>query len=617
MSIKLKLTILFIAIVFIPLFFISSLVFVNYRSSLEHESLSSLESIATLKEHGIASFFRTLKTNITIAQGYWNIKKNMPTIMKYIDQQTNPDYRAAKQALDNQLVIAQKEWKLFDIMLVSPEGLVVYCSNPRHEEEELGKKPLEFSSKELGEAKKEIRFSEITRNPFEGNKFGMAVATPVYDFENNFIGEVVFSVDMEPLYTLTQDVTGLGETGETLLAKKIGDELIFLNPLRHDPQAALRRKVVLGDKVAYPIQQAVLGKNGTGITLDYRGKEVIASWHYLSSVGWGMVTKIDAQEAFGPVVDLGNITTIAIIVVTIIVVILSLAIAKSIADPIHALHEGALTIGQGNLDYRVGTQEKDEIGELSRSFDQMAANLKNYQAKLVQSEKFAFLGKLAGFVSHELKNPLGVMKNVVYYFNMLGLGKDNVEVKENLDILSSEIEKSDQIITDLLGFSRTGNPNLHPENINIIVDEILNRLHINPHIEVVKQLQDDLPHIEVDALHIHQIFYNIARNALEAMEENGGALKIATARVGDFIEATFSDTGSGIPKENLDKLFEPLFSTKAKGTGFGLAICSALVSGHNGTIEVRSEVGKGTTFIVKLPIRGVYDGQRDKAFDRR
>lgn len=151
-------------------------------------------------------------------------------------------------------------------------------------------------------------------------------------------------------------------------------------------------------------------------------------------------------------------------------------------------------------------------------------------------------------------------------------------------------------------FARIKEPTLRPENINIIIKEVLNRLEKSPNIEVLTELGDTLPDMEVDALQIQQVFYNIAKNAIETIDK-GGALKIKTNLKGDFIETSFVDTGSGISKENLVKIFNPLFSTKVKGTGLGLSVCQSLVEGHDGKIEVKSEVGKGTTFTVKLPVK--------------
>lgn len=248
--------------------------------------------------------------------------------------------------------------------------------------------------------------------------------------------------------------------------------------------------------------------------------------------------------------------------------------------------------------------EKAQTAMLSmvEDLNRQADELKNAQDALVRSERLAAIGQLASSVAHELRNPLGVMKNVLYYFNMLELGKDNREVKENLDTLAKEIDISDKIIGDLLEFSRVKKPTLLTENINAIVKEALNRLKAAPDIKVITELDNDLPSIEVDALQIQQVFYNIALNALQAMDKTG-TLTVKTYSKGNFIEASFTDTGYGIPKENMDKIFNPLFSTKAKGTGLGLSVCASLVEGHDGKIEVGSEIGKGSTFTVQLPVK--------------
>ena len=248
------------------------------------------------------------------------------------------------------------------------------------------------------------------------------------------------------------------------------------------------------------------------------------------------------------------------------------------------------------------TESQTAMLYMIEDLNRQTKEIKDAQDRIVRSEKLAAIGQLASSVAHELRNPLGVMKNAIYYFNMLGLGKDNAEVKENLDILSKEIENSDKIISDLLEFARIKKPTLRPEKINLIVKETLDRLRIGPDIKVATELKDPLPDIEVDALQIQQVFYNMTSNAIQAMDK-GGRLKIKTGLKGDFLETSFSDTGSGISKEKLAKIFDPLFSTKAKGTGLGLSVCASIVEGHQGKIEVESEVGKGTTFTVRLPIK--------------
>ncbi len=251
--------------------------------------------------------------------------------------------------------------------------------------------------------------------------------------------------------------------------------------------------------------------------------------------------------------------------------------------------------------YRDLSKSQTAMLYMVEDLNRQSKELKEAQEKLIRVERLSALGQLASSVAHELRNPLGVMKNVVYYFNMLELGRDNLEIRENLDILSQEIVNSDKIITDLLEFARVKAPNLRMEDINLIVKETLSRIKVPSNVEMITELDGALPQIMVDALQLQQVIYNMAMNAIQSMND-GGKLKITSAARDGFIELSFNDTGCGIKSEDLTKIFDPLFSTKIKGTGLGLSVCLSLVEGHSGMIAVESEYGRGTTFTVKLPI---------------
>ena len=161
-------------------------------------------------------------------------------------------------------------------------------------------------NKAFENGKKDVYFSDIFKNKVMDNNLSMLVTAPI-NYNGKFIGVVAFEIDMRPIYNLIQSTLGLGETGETLIGKfELPHEgfdkkhVMFLNSLRHDPDAALKRRVVLGSNYAVPIQEAALGKRGSGYSVDYRGKEIIANWRYISERDWGIVAKIDAKEAFGP-----------------------------------------------------------------------------------------------------------------------------------------------------------------------------------------------------------------------------------------------------------------------------------------------------------------------------
>jgi len=253
---------------------------------------------------------------------------------------------------------------------------------------------------------------------------------------------------------------------------------------------------------------------------------------------------------------------------------------------------------------------EEELRTSNEELEAANEELRETQEQLVRSEKLAAIGQLAGGVGHELRNPLGAIKNAVYYIRgkvaKSELAQKEPRVMEFLGIMDDEINASNKIINDLLGFSRVGKPSISPTRIERVVEDALPYTPVPENIKLVKKLDADLPEVEVDPDQIRQVLVNILINAVQAMPE-GGELTIAAGRRDDFLEVKVIDTGYGIPEEAMDKIFDPLFTTKAKGIGLGLAVCKAIIDRHEGHIEVESEVGKGTTLTVKLPLKANKD----------
>jgi PAS domain S-box-containing protein len=380
MSIRLKLVIIFLVIALIPAFFVSVITFTNYRHSLEHFRLMQLQDIVSYKADKIETYFSTLKANVEISQHFYNIKTNLPVLNRLAHNTSDPEFLKAKSMLDDQLQEIQTVLGLMDIMLISPKGEVVYSSNPVHYSRDFLGSVTGLVQKAFHGDKNKVYFSEIYINKNDSSRFEMLVMAPVTDLNGSFTGIIAFEVDMSDLYKLVQEATGLGQTGETLIGKKIGNEVVYLTSLRHDPQAALTKKITLGSDVGLPIQEAAQGMTGAASSVDYRGREVIAAWRYIPLLDWGVVGKIDTQEAFAEVRNLQKLVWLILCIVFVLAVIVSFAFARSISEPIKKLTDGAEIIGRGNLDHKVGTDFQDEIGQLSRSFDKMTHDLKNITA---------------------------------------------------------------------------------------------------------------------------------------------------------------------------------------------------------------------------------------------
>ncbi len=246
---------------------------------------------------------------------------------------------------------------------------------------------------------------------------------------------------------------------------------------------------------------------------------------------------------------------------------------------------------------------KEHSDRLEDMVEDRTRELREAQEQLVRQEKLAILGQLAGGMGHELRNPLGAIKNAVYFLNMV-LQDPDVETQEMLEILDKEVDAAEKIISGLLDFARTKPPTRRKVDLNRIVREALARIPPPdaPDVEFVYQLDADPPVVLADPDQLCQVLDNVIRNGIQAMR-SGGILTVRTAvESPEWVTVSVTDTGVGIPEENLGKIFEPLFTTKAKGIGLGLAVVKMLVEGHGGTIGVASEVGEGSTFTVRLPL---------------
>lgn len=226
---------------------------------------------------------------------------------------------------------------------------------------------------------------------------------------------------------------------------------------------------------------------------------------------------------------------------------------------------------------------------------------KRMQQQLLEVERLATIGRLATMIAHDLRNPLTSIRNASYFLKMK-LVKHSIdgEMQEMLDIINKEVEFASNTINSLLDFASTNKPDLKKVDVNQILKEVLSSIELGENVELVKKLAP-LPKIEADPYRLRRVFRNIITNAIQAMP-NGGKLTIETKKVKNFVEISIKDTGVGIPNNNLEKIFKPFFTTKAKGIGMGLAACKKLIEEHNGKIEVKSREGSGTVFTIKLPL---------------
>jgi two-component system nitrogen regulation sensor histidine kinase NtrY len=283
--------------------------------------------------------------------------------------------------------------------------------------------------------------------------------------------------------------------------------------------------------------------------------------------------------------------------------------ASRVTRPVEQLAEAAREVAAGNWSTRVSVTSADELGALAESFNRMTGELLEQRQRLVQAERVAAWRELARRLAHELKNPLFPLQLTVE--NLVRARQQSPEqfdevFRESSSTLLAEITNLKTIISRFSEFSRMPQPQFQRLQLNEIAQNVARLLQAQLRsqerapIECRLELAEGLETIAADPELLHRAFSNLALNAMDAMPQ-GGTLTLSTHQNGDRVVVEISDTGTGLTAEECECLFTPYYTSKAHGTGLGLAIVQSVISDHGGRIRVRSEPGRGTTFMIELP----------------
>ncbi|MCL4491904.1 MAG: ATP-binding protein [Nitrospirae bacterium] len=299
-----------------------------------------------------------------------------------------------------------------------------------------------------------------------------------------------------------------------------------------------------------------------------------------------------------------NLIITLTIVVTMVGSVLAFSLSRLTTKPLYALMEFTHDLSRGEFGRKIDIKSKDEVGELSMTFNNLSYELDLYRKKMegsykqmLRTEKLTALGRLSAGLAHEIRNPLTSIKVLFQAF------KDNPSLtKEDMQVVLSATEQMDDLLTRFLRFARSDEFNLSDVYINSLIKQVINlaRFQIkNQSINVNLDLKK-LPPVKADRAMIQQAVLNLVLNAIEAMPD-GGTLIVSSKLGNGHAVVAVQDAGGGIPGDIKDKIFDPFFTTKSDGTGLGLSIVYNIVSLHNGEISFESN-GKGTTFNLKIPL---------------
>lgn len=320
-----------------------------------------------------------------------------------------------------------------------------------------------------------------------------------------------------------------------------------------------------------------------------------------------VLLKNDRSEAAARAAQPLVVTLGVLLISTLITFLLVWRFTRPIAD----LADAARRVADGDMSVRVPlTGHADEMGRLSERFNEMTRELeksKELEEQLRQAEKSAVVGRLGSAIAHEIRNPLNYI-NLTLDHLRAKFSPEDPDRKATFQKLTSqlkdEVARINQQITDFLNYSRPAKANLRDLNAREVVEESLRIVEGQAeenNIKIAVIEHENVPQIIGDPEFLRSVFNNLFINAVQAMGNDGGKLTVKIESAEDLVRFEITDTGNGIPAENLSKIFEPYFSTKETGTGLGLAIVQKIVEQHNGSIEVESTEGEGTKFTVRLP----------------
>ncbi|MBL7141862.1 PAS domain-containing protein [Patescibacteria group bacterium] len=382
-----KFVILFLTIASVPL---AIAVYISYDSSqkvLQEESAYHLWGVSDNRVYQIEAHFVKKKREA-------DRLAKMPSIVEAVEKFNqvfkktginSPEYITLDQELRPLLTYFQESSNYDDLFFLTLEGEMIFSVKKRGA---LGINYLTeaYKDSELTKVFEQAKTSLETKisdfKQFQTiDKPVVFIATPVLKGKN-IIGVIVFQISNQEIYEIAQDYTGLGKTGETVIVSRKENEAIFITPLRYDPEAAFKKSLSIGSPKGLDIQKALQGQKSWGVTTDYRGEKVLATWRYLPTYQWGLVVKMDAAEVFSIAAQLRNRLLIISSMLLIMIILITVLMAHSISDPIKKLTRVAGTIARGNLLARARINSGDEIEELAHSFNSMTDSLLETQSKL-------------------------------------------------------------------------------------------------------------------------------------------------------------------------------------------------------------------------------------------
>jgi signal transduction histidine kinase len=622
------------------------------ESALEERILHSLSAVATSKEVEIVSIVEQDFERVSLIASRTKLRECLVGIEEG-DPKSGELVAKMNQILDDALHSVEA---LQEISAMDTEGKIVASTN-----RDIIGKDMAYSQFFAG-GKEGFYLGPLGSR--DGRMIYDVAAPMVHPKEGTFIGVLAVKIELWRLAEVLSDYTGMGETGEFVLGKREEDRIVIMGPLRRETVESAQRSIALDSGTFEPLLNAMAQEEGIAVAQDYQDVEVLAAYQYVDIGDWGLVAKIDTQEAFQPITTLQK----RMVLLGSILAVLGIAFAhissSIISRRIRALQAGVANIASGQLDYRIEVKGQDELEDLGVSFNQMASQLEKDTAERKQAEEkireysenleqkvkertaeleeaqkalvilledmnqakeelekaniqLQELDQLKSLfiasMSHELRTPLNSIIGFTGIILQGMTGEITEEQRKQLTMVKSSANHLLDLINDIIDMSKieAGKVELSIEEFDLstIVQEVKDSFRvaaaekgIRLSLKTPKRLV-----IKSDERRTKQVLMNLVSNAIKFTDR--GEIGIKVAKKGGMAEISVSDTGIGIREEDMDKLFRAFSQiTNAdrptqEGTGLGLHLSKKIAGLLGGKIWAESEFGRGSVFTFALPLK--------------
>ena len=590
MKFRLKLFIVLLVVSIIPIFLVGIISYYDNQRTITEHTLNNLEFFIEKEKKNITNMINFHSERLSFISNRVEI---LQTIQDY--KKTSADVSQEKideilEIIKNVIGNAEK------ISIIGVDGTVLTST-----------KISEINQDQAYEKFEEIKNSDqITIDYILTNE-----GRPVILFSKglilneNRIG-VIF-VEFQPENIFGQiNVNALGRTGEFVIAKKTQEnKALLIYPLIIEEDTILQKTISM-ERQNIPIVQALLNNQNSFLNLVNDNDEpILAATGYIEEVGWGMVANVNKSEIFSSLQFSVLILIFVIAVISIAVVIISILLSQTIARPIKEMVNVSDQITRGNLNVRSKINTKDELNILSNSLNDMIESLEKkikIEAELedsknqLRNERIKTIGMLASQIAHDIKNPLYIIKNSIEIIRKKN--PENKIIIQEINRANRGIARISHQVEDVLNYVNPTQTRFIPGSLLKIIQSAIDTMKIPEKVKVILPEKDIL--VECDAEKMESVFNNIILNAIHAIGNTVGKITIRLVQDKDNAIIEFENTGPNIEKNVLPKIFEPLFSTKEKGTGLGLVSCKNIIEIHGGNISVRSNP---VVFKIKIPLK--------------